>query len=231
MNHSPKAISAALHLPRRSLLQGAAALGLLGLAGCASTAIPARAKVVVIGGGYGGATAAKYVRLLSDYKIDVVLIEPQDAFISCPMSNLVLGGVKQLADITTPYTALGQRHGITVVKDMASSIDKVKKTVTLAGGATIGYDKLVISPGVELMFDSVEGLKAAQASGQSTRVQLGRSIPVRLLYWTAFLDGEGRISFRKDVYGRDDKLAKALGLGSMDQLIEAKGPATGDVGP
>lgn len=72
---------------------------------------------------------------------------------------------------------------------------------------------------------------ALQASGVSRRVMLGRSVPVRLLYWTAFLDGEGRISFRKDVYGRDDKLAKALGLGSMDQLIEARGPAAGDVGP
>lgn len=72
---------------------------------------------------------------------------------------------------------------------------------------------------------------ALQASGTTRRVMLGRTIPVRLLYWTAFLDGEGRVSFRKDVYRRDDKLAKALGLGSMDQLIEAKGPAAGDVGP
>jgi NADH dehydrogenase FAD-containing subunit len=153
-------------MPRRSLLQGAAAFGLLGLAGCASTSIPARAKVVVIGGGYGGATAAKYVRWLSDYKIDVVLIEPQEAFISCPLSNLVLGGSKQLADITTSYDALRRQHGITVVKDMASAIDTSKKTVTLAGGATIAYDKLVVSPGIELMFDGVAGLKEANATGQ-----------------------------------------------------------------
>jgi murein L,D-transpeptidase YcbB/YkuD len=71
----------------------------------------------------------------------------------------------------------------------------------------------------------------AEASGRTTRVMIGRTIPVRLLYWTAFLDGEGRISFRKDVYGRDDKLAAALGLGSMDQLIEAQKPAADDVGP
>jgi sulfide dehydrogenase [flavocytochrome c] flavoprotein subunit len=86
-------------------LQSTAALGLLGLAGCASTSVPSKAKVVVIGGGYGGATAAKYVRLLSDHTIDVVLIEPQDAFISCPISNLVLSGGKQMADITTPTQA------------------------------------------------------------------------------------------------------------------------------
>ena len=155
---------------RRAFLQSSAALSLLGLAGlsgCTSlSGVPSKAKVVVIGGGYGGATAAKYVRLLSDYKIDVVLIEPQEAFISCPMSNLVLGGSKQIGDITTPYTGLSRNHGITVVKDYASAIDTAKKTVTLAGGSVIAYDKLVVSPGIEMMFGSVEGLQAAQASGQ-----------------------------------------------------------------
>ena len=151
---------------RRSFLQTSAALSLLGLAGCASTAIPSKAKVVVIGGGYGGATAAKYVRLLSDYKIDVVLIEPQAAFISCPISNLVLSGGKQIADITMPYTGLSKNHGVTLVKDMASAIDTAKKTVTLASGATIRYDKLVVSPGIELIYSSIAGLQEAQASGQ-----------------------------------------------------------------
>ncbi len=153
-------------MQRRSFLQSSAALSLLGLSACATTAIPVKAKVVVIGGGYGGATAAKYVRLLSDYKIDVVLIEPQAAFVSCPISNLVLAGSKQMSDITTPYTGLSRHHGITLVKDYASAIDTVKKIVTLAGGARIAYDKLVLSPGIELMFGSVEGLQQANASGQ-----------------------------------------------------------------
>ena len=154
------------HISRRGVLHSAAALSLLGLTGCATTSIPQRAKVVVVGGGYGGATAAKYVRWLSDYKIDVVLIEPQEAFISCPISNLVLSGVKQMADITTPYSALTKRHGVTVVKDIAKSIDTRAKTVTLGGGATIGYDKLIVSPGIDLQFDAIEGLRAANASGQ-----------------------------------------------------------------
>ena len=153
-------------LSRRHVLQSAAALSLLGLTGCATTAIPARAKVVVVGGGYGGATAAKYVRWLSDYKIDVVLIEPQEAFVSCPISNLVLSGVKQMADITTPYSALASRHGVRVVRDIAKSIDTRAKTVTLGGGNTIGYDKLIVSPGIDLQYDSIEGLRAANASGQ-----------------------------------------------------------------
>jgi len=106
------------------------------------------------------------VRLLSDHKINVVLIEPNDAFVSCPISNLVLGGSKQIADITVPYSGLTRNHGVTVVKDLATAIDTAKKTVILGGGAVIGYDKLVVSPGIDLNFASVEGLKEAHAAGQ-----------------------------------------------------------------
>lgn len=153
-------------MQRRSFLHTSAALSLLGLGACATTSIPAKARVVVVGGGYGGATAAKYVRLLSDYKIDVVLIEPNEAFVSCPISNLVLGGSKQMADITTPYSMLRSKHGVTVARDVVKSIDTAKKTVTLGGGSTIAYDKLIVSPGIDLMMGSIEGLAAAQASGQ-----------------------------------------------------------------
>lgn len=155
-------------MKRRSFVQASLALGpLAGVVGCASTgAIPAKAQVVVVGGGYGGATAAKYVRMLSNYRINVVLVEPNINFISCPISNLVLGGSKTMADITTPYDNLSGKHGVTHVRDMVSSIDAAKKIVTLAGGATIGYDKLILSPGVDLMWDSIEGLQAANASGQ-----------------------------------------------------------------
>ena len=155
---------------RRAFLQSSAALSLLGLgglAGCSSlSGVPSKAQVVVIGGGYGGATAAKYVRLLSDYTIDVVLIEPQAAFVSCPMSNLVVSGVKPLDFLISSYAGLSKNHGITVVKDFADQIDAARKTVTLRGGGTISYDKLVVSPGVDLMFGSVEGLQAANASGE-----------------------------------------------------------------
>ncbi len=154
-------------LQRRSFLQSSAAISLLGLGACATTAsIPTKAKVVVIGGGYGGATAAKYVRLLSDYKIDVVLIEPNDSFVSCPISNLVVGGSKQMSDITTQYTGLSKNHGVTVVKDFATDIDATRKVVTLARGGTIAYDKLVVSPGVDLLLGSIEGLREASDAGQ-----------------------------------------------------------------
>lgn len=155
-------------MKRRNFVQASLALGTLGsMAGCATTGrIPSRAKVLVIGGGYGGATAAKYVRMLSDYKIDVVMVEPNANFVSCPISNLVVGGSRTMGDITTPYDKLGGKHGVTVVKDMVSTIDAARKTVTLAGGATIGYDKLILSPGIDLMWNSIEGLQAASASGQ-----------------------------------------------------------------
>ena len=134
-------------MQRRTLLQTGLALGSLSaLSGCATLAsqAPAKAQVVVIGGGYGGATAAKYVRMLSNYKISVVLVEPNNTFISCPMSNLVLSGVKQMDFLTTPYTGLSRRHGVTVVRDRAQSVDTRAKTVTLANGPVIGYDKLIV---------------------------------------------------------------------------------------
>ena len=155
-------------LQRRQIVQGLMAgttLAALGACATSGPRAPASARVVVIGGGYGGATAAKYVRLFSGGTLEVVLIEPNREFVSCPISNLVVGGVRQMADITVSYAGLRQ-HGITVVHDMAASIDTAKKIVRLAGGPEIGYEKLVLSPGVELMFDGVQGLQQAHAGGR-----------------------------------------------------------------
>jgi NADPH-dependent 2,4-dienoyl-CoA reductase/sulfur reductase-like enzyme len=166
MNNLSKSASGLnTHLHRRSFLQSSAALSLLGLGACATTSLPAKAQVVVIGGGYGGATAAKYVRLLSDNKISVVLIEPNEAFVSCPISNLVVAGSKQMTDITRSYATLANQ-GVHVVRDMVQSIDASKKTVTLAGGAVVAYDKLVVSPGIDMMMGSIEGYAAAHSSCQ-----------------------------------------------------------------
>jgi sulfide dehydrogenase [flavocytochrome c] flavoprotein subunit len=156
-------------MKRRHLLQLGLAVGaspaLLGHSVFAQT-VASKAQVIVIGGGYGGATAAKYIRVLSNYNIPVLLIEPQSDFISCPMSNLVIGGSKSLSDITTSYDALTQKHGVKVIRDRVTSIDPNKKTVSLSNGPTLPYDKLVLSPGVDMMFDSIEGLKAANDKGR-----------------------------------------------------------------
>ncbi len=150
-------------MDRRSFLQAGAALALLGT-GVSAHAMRG-AKVVVIGGGYGGATAAKYIRLLSDKAIDVTLVEPDKEFISCPLSNLVVGGSRKLAEISRPYSNLTRNYGISVVHDLAASIDITARTVQLAGGSSLSYDKLVLSPGIDLNFASIEGLEQAHADG------------------------------------------------------------------
>src|SRR5690606_34986570 len=136
----------------------------LGLAsGCATSGGGSGAKVVVIGGGYGGATAAKYIRLVSEKSIQVTLVEPNATFISCPISNLVLGGHKTMADITTPYDNLEKRHGIKLVRDMVTNIDADKRVVKLAGGSELPYDRLIVSPGVNFMYETLPGMAKAGA--------------------------------------------------------------------
>ena len=156
-----------MSLQRRHILAGLVAGGALGLAGCATSGgSPNRATVLVVGGGYGGATAAKYIRLLSDYRIDVMLVEPNRQFVSCPVSNLVLAGMKTMADITRPYDQLSSKHGVRVVHDRVARVDPAKKVATLAGGTEVGYDKLVLAPGIDFMWDQTEGLKGAHEAGQ-----------------------------------------------------------------
>jgi NADPH-dependent 2,4-dienoyl-CoA reductase/sulfur reductase-like enzyme len=154
-------------MKRRQFIQSASAtsaLGAMGLmSGCASTVGGNGPKVVVVGGGYGGATAAKYVRMWSDYGIQVTLIEPNASFISCPISNLVIGGTKTMADITTSYDNLVKRHGVNLVKDYVTQIDPDKRIVKLAGGSEVPYDRLILSPGVDFMFDALPGLNKAGA--------------------------------------------------------------------
>ena len=147
-------------MDRRQFVQAASAASVLGAsAGCASVGGGAGGKVVVVGAGYGGATAAKYIRMWSDGQVEVTLVEPGAAFVSCPISNLVLGGSKQMADITTSYDNLGKRHGVKIIKDRVVAIDADKRQVRLAGGSTLAYDRLVVSPGVDFMWDSLPGLK------------------------------------------------------------------------
>ena len=141
-----------MSMQRREFLQAVGATGVVAaVPGCATMG-GSSGKVVVVGGGYGGATAAKYIRMWSDGGVDVTLVEPNPEFISCPISNLVLGGSKTLADITVSYDNLARRHGVKMVKDMATAIDTEKRMVKLAGGGVLPYDRLVLSPGIDLMW-------------------------------------------------------------------------------
>jgi sulfide dehydrogenase [flavocytochrome c] flavoprotein subunit len=156
-----------MSMQRRDFLKaGAAAAAMAGFAGCAS--VPgggSKARVVVVGGGYGGATAAKYIRLF-DPTIEVVLVEPNRDFISCPLSNLVLGGFKTMNDITTPYSGLERNHGIRIVRDMATAIDAERKQVRLAGGEPISFDRVIVAPGVDFIPGAIPALENAEVQAR-----------------------------------------------------------------
>jgi hypothetical protein len=133
--------------------------------GCASVANEkAIARVVVVGGGFGGATAAKYIRKWEP-RIEVTLVERNPYFVSGPISNLVLAGVKQMADITVPYSGLA-RHGVRVVQEEAAALDLDKKQVRLVRSEPLPYDRLVVAPGVDFQFDKVPGLAEADQRGR-----------------------------------------------------------------
>jgi NADPH-dependent 2,4-dienoyl-CoA reductase/sulfur reductase-like enzyme len=142
---------------------GAATLSLLPMLGrAAQPASKGAPRVVVIGAGFGGATAAKYIRLWEP-GIEVVLIERGDRFVSCPLSNLVIGGVATLDQITSPYEVLEQKYGIRLVHDEATAIDLDKKVVRLGKGDAVSYDRLILSPGIDINYDEVPGLETPEA--------------------------------------------------------------------
>lgn len=149
------------------LLGGAGAVAALpGLKGCAAPGMmpgaAPKARVVVVGGGFAGATAAKYVRLW-DPGIDVTLVERQPEFISCPLSNLVLAGVRRLPEISRPYDPLQSRWGVRLVRDEATAIDLDKRQVRLARGNPLSYDRLIVAPGIDFMWETIPGLASPAA--------------------------------------------------------------------
>ena len=149
---------------RRDFLKAGGAASLLAaLGGCASGGGKASGHVAVVGGGFGGATLAKYLRWWSEGGVAVTLIEPRPAFVSCPVSNRVIGGQKTLADITLGYESLQGRWGVRLLQDEAVAVDAVARTVRLAGGGLIGYDRLALSPGIDFRFDRLPGLATPAA--------------------------------------------------------------------
>jgi sulfide dehydrogenase [flavocytochrome c] flavoprotein chain len=154
-------------LTRRQFMRasgsGAGVLAVAGLSGCAmfrgETDAAGGRRVVVVGGGWGGATAAKYVRL-ADPSIEVVLLEPNKKFVSCPFSNLVLSGVRSLGSMTFGYSGL-RDYGVKVRHEVATAIEPDTKRVRIGDG-TLAYERVIVSPGVDFQVEQVEGLGAAQ---------------------------------------------------------------------
>ncbi|WP_153132750.1 FCSD flavin-binding domain-containing protein [Dechloromonas hortensis] len=153
-------------MKRRDFLKvGAASGAMAALYGCAGGG-KASGHVVVVGGGYGGATIAKYLRMWSEGGVQVTLIERNPTFISCPISNLVIGGSKTMEDITVSYDGLKNKWGVRVIQDDVAAVDAAKKTISLKAGGAMSYDRLVLSPGVDFMWDEIPGLKSADAQSK-----------------------------------------------------------------
>jgi len=140
----------------------------VGTAAAATLSAPAvladghgKPRVVVIGGGSGGATAARYIAKDSKGAIDVTLVEPSRSYFTCYFSNLYIGGFTDLEDISHTYGTLAAKYGINVLHDWAVDVDRDSKTVSLAGGTVLPYDKLILSPGIDFVEDAVPGWSVA----------------------------------------------------------------------
>ena len=149
------------NITRRRFIQGAGAASLAGLAGLPRIGLAANARVVVVGGGIGGATCARYLRI-ADPSIEVTLIEPNATYHTCFMSNEVIGGMRPLDSLAFGYDRL-VAEGVKVVKDTVTGIDTAARKVSTAGGGSYGYDRCVVSPGIDFKFDLIEGYDAGVA--------------------------------------------------------------------
>lgn len=137
------------------------AAGAVAMPGVLRASVP---KVVVIGGGAGGATAARYIAKDSEGGIEVTLIEPTKKYYTCFFSNLYLGGVRDYESIGHTYEKLAFDYGINVVHDWAVGVDRDAKIVALSSGAKVPYDRLIISPGIDFKYDSVPGYSVASTN-------------------------------------------------------------------
>jgi NADPH-dependent 2,4-dienoyl-CoA reductase/sulfur reductase-like enzyme len=173
---------------RRRLLGGLAAAAVSAtLPAIARAQAAAKARVVVVGGGFSGATAAKYLRKW-DPAVEVTLVEPKTEFVSCPMSNRVLAGGLSLRDITRGYDGLAV-HGIRVIHDVATEVDPQRREVRLGRGDRLPYDRLVLAPGIDFMYETVPGLDGPQATGRPLHA------------WQA---GAETLALRRDLHGLRD---------------------------
>ncbi len=141
--------------------------------------LAAERHVVVVGGGFGGATAAKYLRLM-DPNLKVTLVEPKRSYFTCPFSNQVLGGMKTMEELTYSYKKLQRKYGINVVHVAAARINAVSKTVLLQDGKNLTFDRIIVAPGIDMRFDQIENYKP-EDTDFIPHAWKGRSATLRLL--------------------------------------------------
>lgn len=148
------------NIKRRVLLKWMAMGGILNASGC-STLMQSRgtsngARVIIIGGGFGGATCAKYLRRY-DPSLNITLVEKDKQFVTCPFSNTVIGGLNNIEFITHNYDGLTKNHGVKVLHDLVTEIDVNNKHVITKNGQKLQYDRLVLSPGIDFKWNNTEG--------------------------------------------------------------------------
>jgi NADPH-dependent 2,4-dienoyl-CoA reductase/sulfur reductase-like enzyme len=174
---------------RRQFLGG---IGTAALAGAFPMPALAQAKpkLVVIGGGPGGATVAKYVAKDSNGAVEVTLVEPATQFTTCFHSNLYLGGFRSFESITHAYDKLVSKYGIRHARQMAQAIDREKRTVRLANGTNLAYDRLLVAPGIDLKFDSVPGYSEAASQKMPHAWKAGPQTQLLRRQLNALKDGD-----------------------------------------
>lgn len=147
---------------RRDFLKLLAASVAVGAVPNLALANQPKGRVVIVGGGYAGATAAKYLRMWGGNRLDIVLVEKSPTFISCPLSNLVLGGSKTIDELTFGFSGLN-KYGIRRVQQEAAAIDPELRTLALSNGETLTYDRLIIAPGIDFVWEKLPMLESATA--------------------------------------------------------------------
>lgn len=159
------------NISRRTFNGLVGAAGVLSMAGTLS-ACTSGPKVVVIGGGFGGATAAKYLKRY-DPNLDVTLIDAGKSHFTCPFSNTVIGGLNDMSYIERKFDVLANKHGVKVYTDMVVAIDGATKVVKTQSGKTFEYDRLVVSPGIDMKWNAIEGYDQAAAEKMPHAWQAG----------------------------------------------------------
>lgn len=149
-------------MQRRDFLKGLGATAAMGLLPFSARAESARGRVVIVGGGYAGATAAKYLRIWGGDRLEVVMIEKSAAFISCPLSNLVLGGSKNIDELTFGFSGL-DRYGIRRIQQEVTDIDPEQQSIRLSKGDVLTYDRLILAPGIDFVWEKLPMLQSHEA--------------------------------------------------------------------
>jgi sulfide dehydrogenase [flavocytochrome c] flavoprotein chain len=175
-----------MKIDRRTFVKATGALAAIGIVGAPSLAFGAGKKVVVVGGGTAGATAAKYIKML-DASVDVTIVEPNEKYVTCYFSNEVLAGERTMDSLTHGYDGL-KKLGINVVKDSATGIDAEKKVVKTASGKDLPFDRCVVAPGVSFLYEKIEGYSE----------EVSKTIPHA---WKA---GEQTVTLRKQLEAMPD---------------------------